>query len=337
MKTLKIVLILAITAVLLFIFLRNADMSRVLEIIKDVNPVYPLAFALGSYLQFYIRAHRWGIILKPYKKIKLSTLYDFIVIGYFINFLIPGRVGEPAKGILLARNQKFAQSAGLASVVLERLIDFFMVLLIFLVSLFFIRTGDSRFLEQIKLASLILFPLIILLFFVFYLFNTHRIYPRVEKLVSGISRILPGKIRPRLVDFIMNFVRSLNLKLKFIDLVKLFSISLLLWLVLIPFYWILLKGFSIHLGFFDTLPYFSIVVVSASVPTPGMAGSIDAASKLALTQLYGVPADRAVAFTLLFHFLVLLVWVVFGLISLVRQGIRLKGIKTIGKVKDEMP
>jgi hypothetical protein len=337
MKFLKISLILLVTALLLFVFLKNVDMAKVAEIIKDVNPLYPLAFALGSFLQFFVRAHRWGIILKPYKnKMRLSTLYDFTMIGYLVNFLIPGRVGEPAKGILLARNQNFSRSAGLASVVLERLIDFFMVVIFFLVSLLFIDAGHSPFLEQARHISLVLLPLIILLFFSFYLLNTPRIFPRLEKMVTGLSRIMPGKMRSRMTDFTLNFIRSLNLKLNFIDFIRLFLVSIMVWLLLIPCYWILMMGFGIHLGLLEVFPYFSIIVVSASIPTPGMAGSIDAGSKFALTQLYGVPADRAVAYTLLFHFLVLVLWIVFGFISLLRQGIKLRGIKNIKKVKDEV-
>ena len=139
-----------------------------------------------------------------------------------------------------------------------------------------------------------------------------------------------------MTDFTLNFIRSLNLKLNFIDFIRLFLVSIMVWLLLIPCYWILMMGFGIHLGLLEVFPYFSIIVVSTSIPTPGMAGSIDAGSKFALTQLYGVPADRAVAYTLLFHFLVLVLWIVFGFISLLRQGIKLRGIKNIKKVKDEV-
>ncbi|MCK4836659.1 MAG: flippase-like domain-containing protein, partial [Candidatus Aminicenantes bacterium] len=168
------------------------------------------------------------------------------------------------------------------------------------------------------------------------LFNTPRIYPRVEKLVSWISKLLPQKIRTRIVSFIMHFIKGLHLNLKFLDVVKLFFLSILVWLLLIPCYWILMKGFDIHLGLFDIFPYFSILVLSASIPTPGMVGTIDAGSKIALTQLYNIPVDRAVAYTLLFHFLVLALWIICGFIAVIKQGINIKGIKNIRKVSDEV-
>ncbi len=334
MKYIKFIVIFTISLALLFFFFKNVNISQVIRIIKQVNPIYPLVFAIGSFLQFFIRAYRWGIILKPYKDgIALSTLYNFTVIGYLINFLIPGRVGEPAKGILLARHEHIPPSSGLASVVLERLIDFFVIVVFFLVSLSYVETHNSKFLNQIKHIILYMLPAIILIFFMFYVFNNRRILPIVEKIIDKMFNIFPKKIGPKLTGFAVNFIKGLQLNLRFVDAVKLFIVSILVWLSLIPCYWFLLKGFGIHLGLFEVLPYFSIIVISASIPTPGMAGTIDAGSKIALTNLYHIPADTAVAFTILFHFLVLLVWTVFGIIAITSQGLSLKNLKKIKELK----
>jgi len=337
MKYIKIAFIIGITLVLLFIFFKNVNFNDVFQIIRGVNPIYPFLFLLGSFLQFFIRAYRWGIILKPYKKkIKLSTLYNFSMIGYFINFLVPGRVGEPAKGILLAQAENIPKSYGLASVVLERLIDFFIVIMFFIISLFFIERNNSVFLNQIKKIAVFLLPAVILVFILFYLVNNKRVFPIVEKLIVIISRILPNKIRSRTVEFILHFIKGLQFNLKFVDFLKLFLASVAVWLALIPCYWILMKGFGIKLSLLEIFPYFSILVVSASIPTPGMAGSMDAASKIALTKLYNIPDDTAVAFTILFHFLVLALWIVCGSIASMVQGFNIKSIKNIKQVKNEM-
>jgi len=63
-------------------------------------------------------------------KHSLLTLYNYTAIGFFLN-LLPGRLGEPVRGILLAREEKIDKSYGLASVVVERMIDFLMMILIF--------------------------------------------------------------------------------------------------------------------------------------------------------------------------------------------------------------
>jgi uncharacterized membrane protein YbhN (UPF0104 family) len=67
-----------------------------------------------------------------------------------------------------------------------------------------------------------------------------------------------------------------------------------------------------------------------------MAGSLDLASKYALTALFGVEAKTAVAFTIFFHFLLLLMPIALGLLALWREGLNFKIVVHLSK-KDELP
>jgi len=338
MKYLKIGLTLILTALLLLFFFKNVEFARVIQFIKQVNPVYPLLFAAGSFAQFFIRGYRWGIILKPHKpNISLFALYEFTLVGYFINMFLPGRLGEPAKGILIARRESFPPSHGLASVVWERLIDVFMLVFFFLVSLAFIPEPVPGFLTRLKKISFIAFPVLIMLFVFLYFLSSPRLASVVGKWITRIMKVLPKKIRSKAQSATIKFIEGLRLNLSFADFVKLFIASIAVWGSLIPCYWILMKGFGIEATLLETLPYFSIIAVAAAVPTPGMAGSIDAASKLALVELFDVPVNTAAAYTILFHFLVLALWSVFGLIAFVRQGLNMTTIKKVTGKKNEMP
>jgi uncharacterized protein (TIRG00374 family) len=333
MKYLKILLIVVIIAVLLFFFLENVNFGKVVKIISSVDLIYPLIFFVGLYLQFFIRGYRWGLLLKPHKKkIPLMTLYSYTVIGFLLN-LIPGKVGEPARGILLANEIKIPRSYGLASVVLERLIDMLVVLLIFILYLFFTPASDSQLLISLKRTSYFVFPLLLLFFLLFYFLNTDRMFGYVERLIRFLAKLAPSRIRERLVNFGINFVRGLRLNLSFGNYIKLIAASIIVWLFLIPFYWILMRGFEFggRIGMLETIPYFSILVASASIPTPGMAGSFDAASRLSLEQLYAVNTDPAAAYTILAHFLILAVMVIPGLAAFWSKGLHLKTIKKLQK------
>ena len=136
MRYVKILLIVGIVGVLLYFFFQDVNFGEVIAIIKGLNPIFPIVFFTGLFLQFFIRAYRWGLLLKPHKeKIPLLTLYNYTVIGFLISTILPGRLGEPAKGMLLASEENISRSYGLASVVLERLIDSLMIVLLFLTSL----------------------------------------------------------------------------------------------------------------------------------------------------------------------------------------------------------
>ncbi|MCP5052169.1 MAG: flippase-like domain-containing protein [bacterium] len=337
MKYLKLLVIAVIIVVLLLFFFKNVDFKEVMAIISSVDLIYPIVFLVGVYLQLFIRGYRWGLLLKPHKeKIPLMTLYNYTAIGFLLN-MIPGKVGEPARGILLAGELKISRSYGLASVVLERLLDMFMVLVLFMISLFFLPESQAQHLSSLKHVALFLFPVVLLFFFLFYLLNTERMFSYVERLIRFFSKLAPAKIRERLVNFALRFVKGLRLNLSFPDYMKLMFLSMVLWLFLIPFYWFLMQGFDFGqgIGIFETVPYFCVIVASASIPTPGMAGSFDAASKLGLEKLYGVESNPAAAYTLLCHFLILIIMVVPGLIAFWAKGIHLQTIKEIKEIKNE--
>jgi uncharacterized protein (TIRG00374 family) len=339
MKYIKIILLVLIVGVLLYFFLQNVDFEEVISIIKGLNPIYPIVFFLGLFLQFFVRSYRWGILLKPHKeKISIFTLYNYTIIGFFISTLIPGRVGEPARAILLAREEKISGSFVLASVVLERLIDSIMVVLLFLVSLFFIDVHQFPFLLSLRKIAYFVFPLMLLVLLLFYLLNTDKVFRYVEKMVVLLSKLIPSRIRERATAFLLNFVKGLRLDLSLADFIKLALLSPIVWLFLVPFYWFLMRGFDFGsgIGIVESIPYFSIIVASAAIPTPGMAGSFDAASRHALEQLYGVGTNAAAAYTLLVHFIIILAFVIPGLIAVWTKGVNLKTVRNLKGEKDEM-
>ncbi len=339
MKFLKLLLIIIVVALLLYLSVKDIQWEKVMDEISRIPILYPIVFLLGIYLQFFIRAYRWGLLLKPHKDhIPLVTLYNYIVIGFFLN-LMPGKVGEPARGILLAGEEKFSRSYGLASVVLERLIDSLMIVLLFLVSLFFINDHGSPLLSNLKKLSLFGFPVIVLLFVLFFFLNTQRIFVYVEKVIRAVSKIVPSKIRERTVTFGLNFVKGLRLNLSFFNYVKLLLASILVWLFLIPFYWFLMQGFEFgaHVRLVETIPYFSIIAISAAVPTPGMAGSFEAASRHGLEQLHMAEANPAFAYTILAHLLILAAMVIPGLVAFWMKGIKMKTIRDLKNKKETQP
>ncbi len=337
MKYIKILIIVAIIAVLLFFFLKNVDFKEVVRIIRSVDPIYPIIFLVGLYLQFFLRGYRWGLILRPHKKkIPLMTLYNYTVIGFLLNML-PGKMGEPARGILLAKEENINRSYGLASVVLERMLDLFMLLMIFFAAVIFMPDTGSQIMLKLKRASFFAFPLVLLFFFLFYLINTERMFGRVERLIRFFARLAPEKIRERLVNFTLHFVKGLRLQMTPWEYVKLIVSSMLVWLYLIPFYWLLMQGFGFgkNVSLLETFPYFCVLVVSAAIPTPGMAGSFELASRLGLEQLYGADPNQATAYTLLAHFIILIIMVIPGLIAFWSKGFHMKTIKTMKEDNNE--
>ncbi|MCK5005690.1 MAG: flippase-like domain-containing protein, partial [Candidatus Aminicenantes bacterium] len=184
MKYLKFIIVLILVFILLYFFFQNVEFKLVINIIKNVNPLYIIIFLAGLYTQFFIRAYRWGILFRPFKKsISILNLYHYSFIGMFINTLIPGRIGEPARGILIAREEGLESGSGLATIVIERMIDSLMIVVLFFTSLLFIDSSNSVLLEKLKSGGVIFLPLVISVFVMFYLINIPGIFNIVERIL----------------------------------------------------------------------------------------------------------------------------------------------------------
>ncbi len=341
MKIARFLILIIIVVLLLYFFFNNLNFEEIAKILSDVNPLYLLIFITGLYLQFFIRAYRWRIILSSSGvKPGVFSLYNYIVIGFFINTIMPGRIGEIARGVLVAGEDDITRSRGLSSIVMERLIDTLMIILIFFSSLIFLDQNNSPIFSDLKKGAMILLPAVLILFILFYLVNLKKMERFTEAVIRFVIWPVPSKYKEKVKSAVIGFLKGLKLNLSFTAYLKLLVSSVLVWLWLIPFYWILMKGFRFgnYVSLIETVPYFSIIVISAAVPTPGMTGSLDAASKYGLIELYrgkGITQNEAGAYTILVHFLILLVIAVPGIIALKMKGLKIKALLGINK-KDEM-
>lgn len=331
---------LLLALLLMLFFLKGVSWSEVWLSIRDVHWGYIAGFIGGILLQYVAKAYRWGIILRTQPvKISFEHLFHFISLSFFLNTVMPGKLGEPAKGVLIARRYRFAEGAGLASVVIERMIDVLMLLVIFLGSFLLFPAKDSPLLSRMQSLAWLGVPVILCLFFVFFLVNRSGLSDSVRGWLERISRLFPKRIRDRVLHFLVSFVENLHVDLGPGDMVRLIASSALVWIGVIPFFWLLMQGFEWGrpIGLLDTLPYFALLMVGAAIPTPGMAGSLDSASKVGFYQLLGISSaysGSVVAFTLLFHTLLLLLALVTGVVAVRRLKIGMDSIK--GVKKNEM-
>src|SRR5436309_9911013 len=97
------------------------------------------ASVLVTLLAYLIRAWRWRVLMAPIKKrVGMYNLTSTMFIGFMISFIVPFRIGEVARPVLLARREKVSTTATIATVALERLFD---VLTVMALLLWFVLTA----------------------------------------------------------------------------------------------------------------------------------------------------------------------------------------------------
>ncbi len=112
-----------------------------------------------------------------------------------------------------------------------------------------------------------------------------------------------------------------------------FGLSLVVWLGICLLYWVFYASYGLMVPYIFIVPYVFLTMIGASIPTPGMAGGFDYFSRLALTGLYGLEADRAVGLTLVVHSIQIVVTCLLGYAILWKNRLSLFQAKKLGETQ----
>ncbi len=334
MKIRNYLIIFFISMILLYLAFRQINFFQILKIISRPQIVFAgLLFLLSCILQYFVRAWRWGILLKKYKTdLKLGMLFKSTLLGFFISYTLPGRLGEFFRPIYLAQKEKISKSQALATVVQERILDALFIFLIFLCSLPLMSSQMENILLR-KLFVLVLAgsAMIIVSFLLLEIVLRTRGEAVLKKVMLRLFFFLPARWKEKIIAILLKFILALRFDLNKKDMINYLLLTILFQLCIVPFYWLLNLAFEgMKLSFPAIAVYFMFIYIAAAIPTPGMAGSWDFASRLALTELFAVSAEVAVAYTLFAHFLVILFPIAAGFFVFWKEGLNWKRIKQTG-------
>ena len=138
---LKTLAVAGMTLALLGWFFRQADLSQVWREIREAQ-AWALALLLAiTGLTYLLRAIRWQILLRPLGPTRLRVAFRTTVIGFAANTVLPARAGEIVRPYLLARSEGLSVPAAITTIILERLLDFVTVLVLFGVFVVFFDPG----------------------------------------------------------------------------------------------------------------------------------------------------------------------------------------------------
>src|SRR5262249_1661680 len=131
-KSLKLILrvgaSLAVSGVFIYFSLRNTSISAVGAAIRAADPVPVFGYLVALIVIHFIKTTRWGLLLKPLGDISFRRLNSASAVGLMLMVILPLRLGELARPLLVARNagpgdEKLPRSGALASILVERIVD----------------------------------------------------------------------------------------------------------------------------------------------------------------------------------------------------------------------
>ncbi len=125
----------AVGAGLFYLAFRNTEFEKLANDFRKADYTYVILSIIMGYLAFISRGMRWVLLLEPLgKRPNTWNAIHSVTVGYFANMLVP-RAGELARCTALYQTDDIPVNRLFGTVILERVIDFLMLLFLVLLTL----------------------------------------------------------------------------------------------------------------------------------------------------------------------------------------------------------
>ena len=280
--------------------------SEVFDILRTVS-LYWVLLSGGCILStFILRTWRWSVLLRSAGYVvPRGMLFKCIMFGWLLNYLLPARVGDIARGVALKTTEKKPLGMSLSTIVLERVFD--MLTLAFLLALPATLFYQEQFLWLEALAIGIAVALVLVLFIVY-------------KFEGYIVRVLKNRFS-KIKESICLLKEGLDEMRKNTAAMALcFALSVPIWLFEISSIFFAAKAIGFDMPFlFAAVSGIAAFIAQALPVTPAGIG-IHEASITGILALLGVSTSVGVSIALVDHFARGLIIYIFGLISAIHIG-----------------
>jgi len=264
-----------------------------------------------------LRALRWKLELSPLAQLPFSLTWLVVAVAYMMINILPFRLGEPVRPVLMSWKSHLSVSAIVGNWVFEKMMD--AAVLVLFIHLTLLSTDLPRWAWEASAFSLGMFSVLLVLVVGFWL-RGRAFFD------ASLGRVLPESGRRRMLG-VLNNAREGLLILPDRRLVSLvFAVTTLLWFLPILSSYVIILGFGFPLPFSAALVVFVAIGLGTALPNPpGMIGVFQYACVVAL-GVYGIPEAQAVAYGIVLNAVQLLTLIAQGVFALPFLGIDLGGL-----------
>lgn len=280
--------------------------------LQTVNYGNLLLTAVGIFLFLLLRAVRWRFMLS--NEISLPTVFHIQNIGYLITNLLPLRLGDVARAVLIGNVPPITLARGLSTMVVERVLDLLFVVTLLPFTLAEVPTLPSWMQSAARASG---FAAVVAIVLLVVAANQRPFVQRLAtRLLHFIPRLNPTPWLRRLDDLLAGLGSLMRLREGGI----LVGLSILLWLPILGSYYSALT--AVHIQPTWAMAAFVFCAAAFSVALPSSPGQIGVfhAGVIAALQILGQPEAASASFAFLYHALNLLIMVLLGLYGLSSTG-----------------
>ncbi len=335
----------ALSVAALYFAFRNVPLGDLVVYLGSINYVWVIPATFLVLLSFFVRALRWQFILASTHKIGIWPAFHPMMIGFMINCIFPGRLGEFARPAILQKKEQVPFGTGIATVAAERVFDVAALVTFAVITLTAIDINPEVQIVfgnfQLNRATLeILFNRIILMGILLMIGMIAVSIPSIRRAIHQLILALPllfffasettkTKIRVKacepLTRFVDNIAKGFTL-VKHPQKIIICSIySLLVWIIAAFSYYVFSFGSpGVQLTFTEMFAVMVIICLFIALPSvPGFWGLWEAGGVFAMS-LFGTSSDVDAGFTLANHAVQMFPVIVVGFVSAIITSVNIR-------------
>ena len=253
----------------------------------------------------FLRAVRWRVLFSARSRPPLLPISEALLVGYFLNNVLPVRAGEAARVLALHRRAGTSRAEATATVLVERVYDVACLLLLLFASVAWLPEVSwlraAAFLAVALAIGLVATIVLLAVFGEGVLLFVARPFTRLHFVPQG----LPERLARNLTQGLVAFRRTRSA-------VAALVWTTASWLLIALSTWLLMLGFDLDLSPAAGLLVAIAIGLSMILPSsPGALGVFEGATVVALGA-YGVPDATALSFALVLHMLNFVPFVLVG-------------------------
>ena len=306
---------LIISFVFLYLAFSKVDLPRLWAVINSAR-LWPLYLVVAiAFLQYVIRALRWGILLEPIKIVSYSNCFLCVLVGFAANSVFPARLGEFVRAGCLGRKEEIRGGVVFGSIVVDRFFDGFTLLLVLVIGLM-----GTTFLPQWEALGdgLRTAGVIVLLAYLFLIFSLVGFKLKADFFFNLLGRLLffiPPSLRTKVIDTLWHFSQGLVLIKSPRKWILAVLYSFLLWFTHLLQIQLIESAVNVSLPFLSTFIILALASFGAMIPSgPGFIGTFHLAVQYGF-MIYGILEEEALSAAILWHASTVLPTIIFGALA----------------------
>ncbi len=335
----------------LYLSFRNVPMRQLVTYLGTINYWWIVPTMALLITTFLLRTLRWQIILKSIDRIDYAQAFHPLMIGFMTNCVLPGRVGELARPVLLKQRKGIPVTTGIATVAAERIFDICMLIVLFALVFTTVSSrpdlaGDyfgfhlnSTVLRTVAMGMIRLSIIMIAGLALLSIGTTRRfIKACIERSGQVLAAVIPGwragigRVKGFVISIMDNFAVGLSLVRSPVDMFSCVGLTVLIWMLTAISYLIFAKGCpGIKLSFIEMTTVMVVICFAIALPSvPGFWGLWEAGGVFALS-IFGVAEKDSLGFILVNHATQIFPVIAIGLISALITSVNILNLASNGR------